>query len=47
MQFKTEDGPQGWVPLMVVRPTTSEKVELPAVVLLHPTGGDYEAWLVI
>lgn len=39
MKYRTDDGPQGWVPLLILRPAASSKTNLPTVVLLHPTGG--------
>lgn len=39
LEYKTEDGPQGWVPLMLVKPERIEDIRgLPTAILLHPTG---------
>lgn len=39
LEYCTEEGPQGWVPLRIIRPRWKKgQPPLPAVVLLHPTG---------
>ncbi|GMH35748.1 hypothetical protein BSKO_03616 [Bryopsis sp. KO-2023] len=43
IEYKTEEGSQGWVPLKIIRP--AQKVNLgpfPVAILLHPTGANKE-----
>lgn len=43
VQYRTEEGPQGWVPLTVMRPESQPSLPLPAVVFLHATGSSRAA----
>lgn len=39
LEYKTEEGIQGWVALLIVRPEdTRDTGQLPTAILLHPTG---------